>query len=85
MGTSLKLVPRYIKIGDVILGIKVVLLEVAGCHPKFLAFTFIVKFQRTIIWENLASESKAFRCLFHSTLRRLPIVPRVIFFIRLHS
>jgi hypothetical protein len=42
MATSLKLVPRDLQGRDVILGIKVILQEVAGSHLKHLVFTFII-------------------------------------------
>ena len=82
MGTSLKLVPRDLQGGDVILFIKVVLQKVAGCHPKHLVFTFIEMAEWVIIWKNLASESKLFRRLIPSTLRWLLIAPRFLFLIR---
>mgnify|MGYP006940283874 CR=1 FL=1 len=82
MATSLKLVPRDLQGGDVILFFKVVLQEVAGCHPKHLVFTFIIMVKWVIIWKNLASESKLFHRLIPSTLRRQLIIPRFLFFIR---
>ena len=82
VATSFKLVPRDLQGGDVILFIKVVLQEVAGCHPQHLVVTFIIMAQRVIIRENLASESKLFRRLIPSTLRWLLIAPRFLFIIR---
>ena len=82
VATSFKLVPRDLQGGDVILFIKVVLQEVAGCHPKHLVDTFIIMAQRVIIREHLASESKLFHCLIPSTLRGLLIIPRFLFLIR---
>ena len=81
IAASLKLVPRDLQGGDVILGIKVFLQEVAGSDPKHLVFTFIIMVQWVIIWENLASESIIFCCLIPSALGGLLSLPRFLFLI----